>query len=118
MVPSPPPQSDYDIYGMFTLSQFIDEIEKITNSRVIHLHCGDILIYGRNNITDPLPHYINRPVQEAVQLCIDAENVDVEERSLVKPQKAKQPKIKNGTYYFLAWCQGNTSHTYAVFSYI
>jgi len=37
MIPPSPPQADYDIYGMLKLSQFIDEIEKIVKSRVIHV---------------------------------------------------------------------------------
>ena len=46
------------------------------------MHCGDVLIYGRNNITDPLPDYYERPLQEAVNICIENERVDAEGRSL------------------------------------
>uniref|UniRef100_A0A915NRU7 Uncharacterized protein n=1 Tax=Meloidogyne floridensis TaxID=298350 RepID=A0A915NRU7_9BILA len=118
MIPPSPPQADYDIYGMLKLSQFIDEIEKIVKSRVIHMHCGDVLIYGRNNITDPLPDYYERPLQEAVNICIENERVDAEGRSLAgsaygrRSQKPKKPKIVDGTYYFLVWCEDNISSTY------
>ncbi|CAK5083355.1 unnamed protein product [Meloidogyne enterolobii] len=108
MIPPSPPQADYDIYGMLTLSQFIDEIEKILKSRVIHvMHCGDLPIYGRNNITDPLPDYYERPLQEAVNICIENERVAAEERTLAgsaygrRRQKPRKPKIVDGTYYFL-----------------
>uniref|UniRef100_A0A915M1D4 Metalloendopeptidase n=1 Tax=Meloidogyne javanica TaxID=6303 RepID=A0A915M1D4_MELJA len=110
--------TEHTIDGPLRLGQLIDNLEIELASRVTSMHCGDVLIYGRNNITDPLPDYYEQPLQEAVNICIENERVDAEGRSLAgsaygrRSQKPKKPKIVDGTYYFLVWCEDNISSTY------
>nr|CAD2174059.1 unnamed protein product [Meloidogyne enterolobii] len=110
--------TEHTIDGPLRLDQLIDNLEIELASRVLSMHCGDLPIYGRNNITDPLPDYYERPLQEAVNICIENERVAAEERTLAgsaygrRRQKPRKPKIVDGTYYFLVWCEDNTSSTY------